>query len=51
MQQLLLDLPPVTQLGDEPPGGQIDEQQPLTCSPEGYTSPVSRLDSISQLRE
>lgn len=46
-QQLLLDLPPVAQLGDEPPpGAQTDEQQPLTRSPEGYTSPVSRLDSL-----
>lgn len=35
-QQLLLDLPPV-----EPPGAPTDEQQPLTRSPGGYTSPVS----------
>ncbi|XP_069701312.1 potassium voltage-gated channel protein Shab isoform X2 [Periplaneta americana] len=33
-QQLLLDLPPV-----EPPGAPTDEQQPLTRSPGGYTSP------------
>ncbi|XP_021938979.1 uncharacterized protein LOC110839243 isoform X3 [Zootermopsis nevadensis] len=38
-QQLLLDLPLVTQLGDESPEAQTDEHQPLTRSPEGYTSP------------
>ena len=48
-QQLLLDLPPVTQLGDEPPEAQTDEQQPLTRSPGDYASPVSCLKSTCQL--
>ena len=48
-QQLLLDLPPVAQLGDEPPEAQTDEQQPLTRSPGDYASPVSCLESTCQL--
>ena len=47
--QLLLDLPPVAQLEDEPPGAQTDEQQPLTRSPGDYSSPVSCLESSCQL--
>jgi hypothetical protein len=50
-QQHLLDLPPVAQLGDEPPGAQTDEQQPLTHSPGGYTSPVSCHYISFQLRQ
>ncbi|KAJ9594992.1 hypothetical protein L9F63_013714, partial [Diploptera punctata] len=44
-QQLLLDLPPVAQIGDELPGAQNDEQQPLTRSPGGYTSPAYLITS------